>query len=254
MACLQPRRTFPTRLLRSKHSPSAAMARSAIRLSPRARSAPPRWAPCRPPMRVRRLESRRITSDRSVHRFREATNRFTIRAQPAHWAATRWCASFERRWIYPFPVGVPDSDVVTILGSAAWGRRCCWPIARKESIMRKSTRWLLSGTLLLGSVAFIGCEKEKTSTETTGSSTTQPSRAEEAGNAAQKAGDEAKKAGAEAKDAAENMKQNATEAANKASENAQEAADKARDAANRAKDSANQLLHGNNPTTQPINK
>jgi hypothetical protein len=96
-----------------------------------------------------------------------------------------------------------------------------------ETPMRAPFRILCAGTLLIGTVAFVGCDKKAdTATPSTAAPTTMDSAKQAADTAAGKAADTAKKVGEEVKDAAT------------------KAADKTKDAAETAKDKASQALDG----------
>jgi hypothetical protein len=89
--------------------------------------------------------------------------------------------------------------------------------------MRATLRWICAGTLTLGAVAMIGCEKKSETTNTSGSSgtpTTMESAKQSVENAANKATDKAKEMGTE-------MKQAASQAAEKTKDAAKSAEDKA---------------------------
>ena len=90
--------------------------------------------------------------------------------------------------------------------------------------MRATLRWICAGTLTLGAIAMIGCEKKSETTTGTNSSTGAPTTMDSAkqsmNNAATQASDKAKEIGAE-------MKQAATTATEKTKDATKSAEDKA---------------------------
>src|SRR4051812_10478938 len=99
---------------------------------------------------------------------------------------------------------------------------------KQETTMRTTLRWLCAGTLTLGAVAMIGCEKpksENTTTTSTGAPTTMDSAKQSAENAADKAADKSKEMGAEMKSATSQAVEKTKEGAEAAKEKTTQAID-----------------------------